>query len=109
MATDTATSPLVSPDKLEEMLAKDRANVVLIDTRPPEMWANGHIAGAVNMHDIFTYLATSTQTGNDQMRSKFAQLFGTAGLGGDEVAVVYEDQMDTGFGQSCRGCKKLPQ
>lgn len=107
MTVDIISSPLVSTDKLEDMLANDRASVVLIDTRPPEMWASGHIAGAVNMHDIFTYLATSTQTGNDQMRTKFAQLFGKAGLGGDETAVVYEDQMDTGFGQSCRGCEIL--
>ena len=30
----------------------------MIDTRAPEAYAAGHIAGAVNIHDIFTYLAT---------------------------------------------------
>lgn len=87
------------------MLSEDRDGTVLIDTRPPEIWAHGHIAGAANMHDIFTYLATSTKAGKTEMRNKFTQLFGQAGLGGEQTAVFYEDQMDTGFGQSCRGCE----
>lgn len=91
-------SVLISPSELETV-----PNVVLIDTRPPEAYAEGHIAGAVNIHDIFTYLTTTTPEGKAVMTDKFAQLFGAAGLGGEETAVVYEDRMDTGFGQSCRG------
>ena len=94
---------LISAAELWELKTANPAGYVLIDTREPEIYAKGHIAGAVNMHDIFTYLATSTQTGNAAMKGKFAQLFGKAGLGGDEVAVVYEAELDTGFGQSCRG------
>lgn len=94
---------LMSASELEELKASNPSGLVLIDTREPDAYADGHIAGAVNMHDIFTYLATSTQTGNNAMRNKFAQLFGKAGLGGDETAVIYEEEMDTGFGQSCRG------
>ena len=30
-------------------------------------------------------------------------MFGSAGLSGKETAVLYEDAMDSGFGQSCRG------
>jgi len=37
------------------------------------------------------------------MREKFAGIFGAAGLSGAETAVVYEQSMNTGFGQSCRG------
>jgi thiosulfate/3-mercaptopyruvate sulfurtransferase len=37
------------------------------------------------------------------MRDKFASIFGASGLSGAETAVVYEQSMDTGFGQSCRG------
>jgi thiosulfate/3-mercaptopyruvate sulfurtransferase len=37
------------------------------------------------------------------MREKFASIFGAAGLSGTETAVVYEQSMNTGFGQSCRG------
>ena len=75
----------------------------MIDTRDPATYAAGHLAGAVNIHDIFTYLATSTPEGVAAMRDKFAAIFGAAGLSGTETAVVYEQSMDSGFGQSCRG------
>jgi thiosulfate/3-mercaptopyruvate sulfurtransferase len=78
-------------------------DVVLIDTRDPESFEAGHIPGAVNAHDIFTYLATSTPEGQKELQTKFAEIFGNAGLSGKESAVVYEQSMDTGFGQSCRG------
>ena len=58
---------------------------------------------AVNVHDIFTYLATSTPEGMAELKAKFADAFGAAGLSGKETAVIYEQSMNTGFGQSCRG------
>ena len=58
---------------------------------------------AVNVHDIFTYLATSTPEGMKELTSKFAKAFGDAGLSGKELAIIYEESMTTGFGQSCRG------
>ncbi len=94
-------SVLVSPSELEAMMAA--GGVVPIDTRNPEAYAAGHIAGAVNIHDIFTYLATTTPEGVVAMKNTFADVFGAAGLGGEETAVIYEGSMDTGFGQSCRG------
>ena len=92
---------LVTPTELSDMLDSD--SVVLIDTRAPAAYAEGHLPGAVNIHDIFTYLATSTPEGVAAMRDKFAAAFGAAGLSGEETAVVYEQSMNTGFGQSCRG------
>ena len=46
--------------------------IVIIDTRDPATYAAGHLPGAVNIHDIFTYLATSTPEGVAAMRDKFA-------------------------------------
>ncbi len=92
---------LVTAVELSDMMT--RAPVVVIDTRDPKTYAAGHLPGAVNIHDIFTYLATSTPEGVAAMRSKFAEIFGAAGLSGKEIAVVYEQSMNTGFGQSCRG------
>jgi len=92
---------LVTPTELNAMIEKGGG--VVIDTRNPAAYAAGHIAGAVNMHDIFTYLATSTPEGMAALRDKFAAEFGAAGLGGDETAVFYEESMASGFGQSCRG------
>jgi thiosulfate/3-mercaptopyruvate sulfurtransferase len=92
---------LVTPAELSEMLKSP--DTVVIDTRDPKTYAAGHLPGAVNIHEIFTYLAMSTPEGVATMREKFAAAFGAAGLSGDETAVVYEQSMTGGFGQSCRG------
>src|SRR5215471_6040526 len=92
---------LVTPTDVSNLMNSGAS--VLIDTRDPAVYAVGHLPGAVNIHDIFTYLATSTTEGAAAMRDKFASIFGAAGLSGNETAVVYEQSMNTGFGQSCRG------
>jgi thiosulfate/3-mercaptopyruvate sulfurtransferase len=91
----------ISPAELKALMRLEP--LVIIDTRDPAAYAAGHIPGAVNVHDIFTYLATSTPEGMKELTGKFAAAFGAAGLSGKETAVVYEQSMNTGFGQSCRG------
>lgn len=92
---------LLLPDELAKLMETEP--VVVIDTRDPETYAADHIPGAVNIREIFTYLATTDTEGLDALEDKFAELFGAAGLSGVETAVLYEDSMNTGFGQSCRG------
>ena len=69
----------------------------------PDAYGAGHLPDAVNVHEIFTYLATSTPEGMQELKTKFADAFGGAGLSGKETAVIYEQSMNSGFGQSCRG------
>lgn len=95
------TTALVTPEDLKLMI--DGEVAVVIDTRDPESYAAGHIPGAVNMHDIFTFLATSDASGMAALKEKFAGEFGAAGLDGEKTAVIYEASMASGFGQSCRG------
>ncbi|VVD63154.1 sulfurtransferase [Pandoraea commovens] len=92
---------LISPMALAAM--RTTAPTVVIDTRDAANYAEAHIPGAVNIHEIFTYLATSTPEGLSALRETFATAFGNAGLSGKETAVIYEQSMETGFGQSCRG------
>jgi thiosulfate/3-mercaptopyruvate sulfurtransferase len=96
-----ASHVLIAPEELSALIASEPT--VLIDTRDPKSFAAGHIPGAVNIHEIFTYLATSTPEGMEELKGKFADAFGAAGLSGKETAVLYEQSMTTGFGQSCRG------
>ncbi len=91
---------LLTPAELQGMIGPD---VVVIDTRSPDAFASGHIPGAVNVHEIFTFLAMSTPEGMAELRQKFADAFGAVGLSGAETAVCYEESMNSGFGQSCRG------
>ena len=92
---------LITPAELSDAMASEP--MVIIDTRSPDAYAAGHIPGAVNLNEIFTYLATSTPEGFAELKAKFADAFGKAGLSGAETAVIYEQSMDSGFGQSCRG------
>ncbi|MFH3478683.1 sulfurtransferase [Xanthobacter variabilis] len=92
---------LITPSELSSLLSS--APTVLIDTRDAASYAAGHIPGAVNLNEIFTYLATSTPEGYAELKKKFADAFGKAGLSGNETAVIYEQSMASGFGQSCRG------
>ncbi len=95
------TDVLITPIDLAAFVKSEPT--VIIDTRNPEAYAAGHLPGAVNIHEIFTYLATSTPEGLAELKSKFIELFGKAGLSGAETAVIYEQSMNSGFGQSCRG------
>ena len=92
---------LISPAELADLLRTQP--VVLIDTRDPEAYASGHLPGAVNLREIFTFLATSTAEGLGELRQTFADAFGSVGLSGEQTAVLYEESMNSGFGQSCRG------
>ena len=100
MSADTLPI-LISPEQLAEL--KQAEPVVMIDTRDPEAYAAGHIAGAVNLREIFTYLATSTPEGLQALKESFATQLGLAGISGKETVVFYEDSMSSGYGQSCRG------
>lgn len=93
--------PLIAPQELAKLLGQEP--VVVIDTRDAEEYASSHIPGAVNIREIFTYLANSTPEGLASLRSQFAELLGTAGVSGMERIVIYEDAMNKGYGQSCRG------
>ena len=67
---------LISPAELNRL--RQTEPTVLIDTRDPIQFAEAHIAGAVNVRDVFTYLATSTSGGLATLREKFADAFGKA-------------------------------
>jgi thiosulfate/3-mercaptopyruvate sulfurtransferase len=99
-STDTS-SILVSPEQLASMMGREP--LVIIDTRDADTFAAGHLPGAVNLREIFTFLATSTAEGLTALKDNFAQSFGAIGLSGAETAVFYEDALNSGYGQSCRG------
>ncbi|MBE9190410.1 sulfurtransferase [Gloeocapsopsis crepidinum LEGE 06123] len=92
--------PLISPSELASL---SQESVVVIDTRVAEEYAVSHIPGAVNLREMFTYLATSTPEGLAELRSQFVELLSAVGICGTERIVIYEDALNTGYGQSCRG------
>jgi thiosulfate/3-mercaptopyruvate sulfurtransferase len=101
MSTATDASVLITPAQLVAL--QQSGPVVVIDTRDADAYGAGHIEGAVNLREVFTFLATSTPEGLQQLKDSFAASLGAAGLSGKETAVFYEDAMNSGYGQSCRG------
>src|SRR4051794_41967006 len=95
------TDVLISAGELAEFLKKEPC--VVIDTRNPDAYAAGHLPNAVNVHEIFTYLATSTPEGMSELKTKFADAFGAAGLSGKETAGISEESVGSRFRQSRRG------
>ena len=78
---------LISPSELSDLMKAEP--VVLIDTRDPAIYAEAHIPGAVDVREVFTYLASSTPEGMAALQDTFAAAFGKAGLSGAETAVIY--------------------
>ena len=100
MNLDTTTT-LIGPEELLKL--QNSEPMVIIDTRDPEAYAAGHIPGAVNIREIFTFLATSTPEGLKDLKGSFEKQLGDAGISGKETVIFYEDSMNGGYGQSCRG------
>lgn len=92
---------LIEPDEFAGLLEAE--NVVFIDTRDPDQFEAGHIPNAANIPEIFSFLAGPGDEGIEEIVAVFTELFGKAGLSGNEHAVIYEQSMDSGLGQSCRG------
>ena len=92
---------MISPAELHAQMGSEP--LVVIDTRDSDTYAAGHTPGAVNLREIFTFLATSTPEGLQELKASFAQHFGAVGLSRQETAVLDEDALNSGYGQSCRG------
>src|SRR6202022_1139734 len=95
------TDVLISAGELANLVSQEPC--VIVDTRNPDAYGAGHIPKAVNVHEIFTYLATSTPEGMHELKTKFVDAFGKAGLSGKETPFISELSMTSGSGQSCRG------
>ena len=95
------TDVLISAGELAELFKKEPC--VVIDTRNPGCLCRGTSAErGQRARDL--HLSRDLDAGRHaELKTKFADAFGAAGLSGKETAVIYEQSMNSGFGQSCRG------
>jgi len=96
---------LYSPKEIQKLAAEGKT--VIIDVRDAEEYAKDHIPGAVNIPDMFYELSMTTKEGLRQMTDHFKRLFSKAGISRDKIAVLYEDNLSTRYGGSCRGYFQL--
>ena len=90
-----------TPDEVYELIERDA--VVLCDVRVPESYHKGHIPGAVNIPEVFNYLAESTPEGIRHMYEKLHDIFSESGIHDDSLVIFYEDDLAAQFGVSSRG------
>lgn len=96
---------LYTAEQLKALM--DKGNVTIIDVRNPEEYAKDHIPGAVNVHAIFSQLSMTTKEGLQEMIDIFSERLSEAGVSKDKRVILYEDDLDTLYGGSCRGYFQL--
>jgi thiosulfate/3-mercaptopyruvate sulfurtransferase len=94
-------SVLISPQELDALMKANK--VVVVDTRDEATYTADHLPGAVNVRKIFTYLTVPENGGLEGMAENFAETFGKIGISDQDHVVLYEDALNTGYGQSFRG------
>jgi len=100
-----STKIMYSPRDVNQ-LRNDNA-AVFIDVRDAEDYAQGHIPGAVNIPELFTSLSMTTPEGLQEMENTLRSLFRKAGVTRYKTAIIYEDDLGSRFGGSCRGYFQL--
>jgi len=78
-------------------------SVLLVDIRDQDTFAQGHIPGAVNLPEIFSFLSESSPAGLAALQNAFGASFSRVGVTHERKVIFYEDSFDTRYGASCRG------
>ncbi len=92
---------LYSPQEVKKLLSDN--NTVIVDIREEDDYKKNHIPGAVNLPDIFFFLAETTDEGLKEFKDKFQKQFSDAGITHDKKVIIYEDALNNRYGGSCRG------
>ena len=100
-----SNSILYTADQTYKLI--DENKVTIVDVRDAEEYAEDHIPGAVNIPDMFFELSMTTEEGLREMTDKFTRLFSEAGITLDKKVIIYEDNLSTRYGGSCRGYFQL--
>jgi thiosulfate/3-mercaptopyruvate sulfurtransferase len=93
---------LVTPEQLAREVF--RGTVTLVDIRDREDYLRGHLPGAINIPQLFYYLAETTEAGLADLHLELQILLSRAGIVPERPVVVYEESLDSRYGGSCRGC-----
>lgn len=84
------TQALVTAEWIEQH--RNDSELVIVDARPEEEYAKGHIPGAIHLN-TYDYLVDSSQQGEKVFHEWLVQTFGAAGLGPTNTVIVYENKL----------------
>lgn len=88
-------------DEIKTLIPEDK--IVLIDVRDKDSFVEGHIPGAVNIPEIFSYLSMSTEEGLKQIEEMFIPKLNHAGVTNNKPVVFYSDNLSSSYGAASRG------
>lgn len=77
--------------------------ITLVDVRDKDSFVEGHIPGAVNIPEIFSYLSMSTEEGLAKIIKTFEPKFNAAGAFNSKPIVFYSDCLSAAYGAASRG------
>jgi thiosulfate/3-mercaptopyruvate sulfurtransferase len=81
---------LIEPEGLRGRLGSE--DVLVIDARPPEAYAAGHLPGALSLPEVYDELVTDTRPeGLARFHDFLGDLFARAGITGEEQVIFYEE------------------
>lgn len=80
---------------------------IFVDVRDAKNYQQGHISGAVNIPELFYTLSMTTPEGLLEMQKTLLPLLRKAEINKDKTIIVYEDNLGTRYGSSCRGYFQL--
>lgn len=100
MTTATQTN-LLSP--ADAFAMQQAGTALIIDVRDGADYATDHIAGAINIPQMFYHLSKTADEDLEEAKSLFQELFREAGVTTDTFLILYEDGMASRFGGSFRG------
>jgi 3-mercaptopyruvate sulfurtransferase SseA len=67
-------------------------DIVIVDGRPPEAYAQGHIPGAVNLPSQNLATRSSEEVETGPWRDRTVEQLGTLGISPSNIVVAYDDQ-----------------
>jgi thiosulfate/3-mercaptopyruvate sulfurtransferase len=76
-------------------------DLLLLDTRPAEQYAAGHIPGAVNLCTYDRFVKSTSPIGLGRFQRAMADLYGQAGVDTARAVVVYEAQTGMRAAREC--------
>ena len=88
-------------DDLKNNITENK--ITLIDVRDKDSFVEGHIPGAANIPEIFTYLSMSTPEGLKHIEEIFIPKFRESGVMNEKPVVFYSDSLSSSYGAASRG------
>lgn len=82
---------VLNPTEINQLLDKDRSNLLIVDARPFSDYAKGHIPGAINIELVQFHWIDTSKTGILEFNRQMKILLSNIGIKKDKFVLFYDD------------------